>query len=55
VGWVGPLLATFSNRAAGLAALDLMRLFSRLRCYRVTIAGEPGTMAECLEPIAEDR
>jgi len=54
-GWVGPLLATFSSRMAGHAAIELVRLFSRLRCYRVTIAGGPQEMARCLETIAEDR
>jgi len=50
---VGPLLSTFSSRPAGLAAIGLMRLFSRVRCYKVTIAGNPDDMAAELEAIAE--
>jgi len=53
--WIGPLFATFAGRGAGAAALDLVRMFSRLRCYRVTIAGGPEDMAARLESITEDQ
>jgi hypothetical protein len=53
--WVGPLLATFAGRPAGLAALRLVDLFSRLRCHSARVAGEPEAMAERLEAIAENR
>jgi hypothetical protein len=53
--WLGPLFATFASRPAGLAAIDLIRLFSRTRCYRVMVAGGPEQTAECIEAIVEGK
>lgn len=53
--WLGPLHATFRGRPTGLAAIEIARLFSRVRCYRVTISGAPAEMAERIEKLVECR
>jgi hypothetical protein len=53
LGRLAPLHASFA-RAAGSRALELMRLFAALPCYRLTAGGSPDATAEMIERTLED-
>jgi len=51
----GALPATFAGWPAGARALGLLKLFARVRCYKVAVGGTPDEMADLIEEIAEGR
>jgi len=50
---LGPLQATFTGRPAGGRALELLKLFAQVRCYRIWVGGTPQQTARLIEQVLE--